>query len=214
MEPQLLLNWHQKHQTPCFMKTEKELFQLLKDGDEEAIKYIFEKYYENLCLYAEGLTKNHQVAEEIVEDIFIHLWINSKNTPIYLSVKNYLYRSTHNNCIKYLNKVKTDKKLIENLHYTLSDHEIIHPLTSDYPMSNLMAKELEDKAEEILEFLPNQCKVIYILNRFENLSYSEIAEKLNITVGTVKTQMSRAFQKFREGLRDYISLILILLLLI
>ena len=191
------------------MHTEEELIQLLNEGNEEAIKLLFDKYYEGLCLYAESLVKNHQVAEEIVEDIFINLWFKSKSIKIYYSIKNYLYRSTHNNCIKNLNKLKADKKRIEDLNYVLEDNEILQPNSINYPISNLIVKELEDKAEKILESLPEQCKKIYFLNRYENLSYSKIAEKLNITVGTVKTQMSRAFSKFREGLKDYIPLLLL-----
>ena len=191
------------------MMTEKELLQLLKDGNEEAVKFIFEKYYESLCLYAESITRNHQVAEEIVEDIFIHIWINAKETSIILSVKNYLYRSTHNNCIKYLNKLKTERKVFDSVDYTLKDYEILHPLNDSYPISTLIAEEMEKKAGEILETLPDQCKEIFTLNRFENLSYSEIATKLNVTVGTVKTQMSRAFHKFREGLKEFLPLLLL-----
>ena len=68
-------------------------------------------------------------------------------------------------------------------------------------------KEIEDKANAILSDLPEKCREIYILNRYENLSYPEIAEKLNITVGTVKTQMSRAFTKFRLGLKEFLTLL-------
>lgn len=195
------------------MKSEEELLQLLKNGDEETIKLIFDKYYEGLCLYAESLIKNHQLAEEIVEDIFIHLWMNAQNSGITKSLKSYLFRSVHNNCLKYLDKLKTERKSIVNISYTLQDYELLHPLTPDLPISNLIAQELEEKASQTLESLPPQCKEIYSLNRFENLSYSEIAKKLNITVGTVKTQMSRAFQKFRDDLGEYIYLIIIALFL-
>jgi RNA polymerase sigma-70 factor, ECF subfamily len=193
------------------MKSEKELLQLLKQGDEESIKFIFEKYYEGLCLFAESITKNHQAAEEIVEDIFIHLWLHSESSAINVSVKSYLYRSVHNNCLKYLDKLRTQKKLLDNFHYSILDQELLHPLTPDYPISNLIVQELEEKAGQVLDSLPSQCREIYTLNRFENLSYSEIARKLDINVGTVKTQMSRAFQKLREALKDYIPLILSLL---
>ena len=195
------------------MKSEKELLQLLKEGDENSIKFIFEKYYEGLCLFAESITKNHQVAEEIVEDIFIHLWMNTNTPVINVSVKSYLYRSVHNNCLKYLDKLKTEKKVFDNFHYSILDQELLHPITPDYPISNLIVQELEEKAGQVLESLPNQCREIYTLNRFENLSYSEIAKKLNINVGTVKTQMSRAFQKLREALKEYTPLILSFLFL-
>ncbi len=187
--------------------TEQELIRQINRGDENAVNMVFFKYYERLCLYAESIIKDHQVAEEIVEDIFIYLWCNAKSIKIHVSVKNYLFRSTHNNCIKYLNKLKTDNKRIEQFNYMLKDNEILQPNSAAYPVSNLINKELEDKAEEILASLPEQCKKIYSLNRFENLSYSGIAKKLNISVGTVKKQMSRAFNKFREGLKEYLPLL-------
>jgi len=195
------------------MKSEEELLQLLQSGDENSIKLIFNKYYEGLCLYAESLTRNHQLAEEIVEDIFIHLWINAKSLSITKSIKNYLYRSVHNNCLKRIDKLRTERKTLENIPYYLLDNELLQPFSVDQPLSTLIARELEEKANNVLESLPEQCREIYKLNRFENQTYSEIAKKLNITVSTVKTQMSRAFQKFRDGLGEYISLLVIALFL-
>lgn len=192
------------------MDHEQEILKLLNDGNEKAIKYIFDQYYERLCLYAENIVRDHQVAEEIVEDIFIYLWLNAYKAPIHFSVKSYLFKSTYNNCIKYLNKLKTEKKHFEQLHYSLEDHEILHPISTNYPISNLIIKELEEEAEKIFNSLPKQCKEIFSLNRYDNLNYNEIAQKLNITIGTVKTQMSRAFQKFRKELKDFIPLVFII----
>jgi RNA polymerase sigma-70 factor (ECF subfamily) len=190
------------------MILENEIIKLLNEGNEEAIKLIFDKYYESLCLFAESIIKDHQKSEEIVEDIFIYLWINIKKNPIHFSVKNYLFTSTRNNCLKYLVKLKSEKKIIEQSQYSLEDYEILNQISSNYPASNLILKELENKAEMVFLSLPKQCREIYSLNRFENLTYSEIAKKLNLTIGTVKTQMSRAFLKFKKELKDYIPLIL------
>jgi RNA polymerase sigma-70 factor, Bacteroides expansion family 1 len=195
------------------MKSDNDLLKLLQEGDESSIKLVFEKYYEGLCLFAESIIRDHQAAEEIVEDIFIHLWLNIDSIAISSSVKGYLYRSVHNNCLKYLSKVKSQKKVFNDLHYSVKDEELLHPLTPSYPISNLIIQELEEKANQVLESLPSQCREIYMLNRFENLSYSEIAQKLDIHVGTVKTQMSRAFQKLREALKEYIPLIITFFLL-
>jgi len=101
---------------------------------------------------------------------------------------------------------------MDNYPYYLIDQELLHPVTPDYPISNLILQELEEKASQVLDSLPSQCRRIYDLNRFENLSYSEIAKKLDISVGTVKTQMSRAFQKLREALKEYIPLLFFALL--
>ncbi len=189
------------------MKLEEELLRLLKKGDENSIKRIFETYYVELCFFARSIVKNHQVAEEIVEDLFVHLWLNSKSLILIVSLKSYLYRSVHNNCLKYLEKVKTQNKHLELLQFA-PEKEEIHPVTSDYPLSILVAKELEQKAELVVESLPLQCRTIYNMNRYENKSYSEIATELNINVGTVKTQMSRAYGVLRHALKEYIPLII------
>jgi RNA polymerase sigma-70 factor (ECF subfamily) len=185
------------------LKNEKEIIRLFQDGDEDAVKVIFNEYYEGLCLYAESIIKNHQVAEEIVEDLYVYLWLHARTITFHVSIKSYLYRSTHNNCLKYLDKLKTENKRAEKMHYTLKDNAILHPVSSFQPLSKILVRELETKAEQILNSLPEQCRKIYSLNRYDNLNYSEIANKLNLTVGTVKTQMSRAFKRFREDLKDY-----------
>jgi RNA polymerase sigma-70 factor (ECF subfamily) len=195
------------------MRNEKELIQLLQDGREEAIKVIFDEYYESLCLYSEGIIKNHQVAEEIVEDLFIYIWLHSKSSPINSSLKNYLYKSTYNNSLKYIRKARQEKKLLKNLDYTLEDEELLYPVSHLHPLSDLFTDELKVKVEKALESLPDQCRLIYSLNRYENLSYSEIAKKLNIAIGTVKTQMSRAFKKFRKELQEFLPLILFMTLI-
>jgi len=194
------------------MNNDSEIIQLLKSGDEQAVKLIFDKYYDNLCLYAESIVKDAYIAEEVVENLFIWFWINAKDANIQTSLKCYLYRSVHNNCLKYIEKLKKERKLIDRMPYYYEDKELLHPLTPDYPVSNLIIRELEEKAAAIIETLPEQCKEIYMLNRYENLSYSETATKLNISVSTVKTQMSRAFQRFREELKEYIPLIIMLFL--
>jgi RNA polymerase sigma-70 factor (ECF subfamily) len=193
------------------MKTEKEILELLKKGDEEAIRYIFDMYFEKLCLYAEGIIRDHQAAEDIVEDLFITVWLHAGTNPIHTALPNYLFKSTYHNCLKYLNKLRAEVRNAGQLSYTLKDHEITDPLTSGYPFSGMVVMEMEKKAEAILESLPEQCRKIYTLNRYENLSYPEIAAQLQITVGTVKTQMSRAFQRLRKGLMEFLSLLLLLL---
>jgi RNA polymerase sigma-70 factor (ECF subfamily) len=183
------------------MRTEKELLQLLNRGDEEGIRAVFDEFYDGLCLYAAILTKSHQVAEEIVEDLFIYLWINASTNTITTSLKSYLYTSIYHNCLKYLQKEKKEQQLNNQLR-DLQGSDFFHSSSYINPESDLILQELEKKADAIMESLPGQCKEIYFLNRFENLTYSQIAEKLKITVGTVKTQMSRAFQKFRKEFKE------------
>jgi RNA polymerase sigma-70 factor (family 1) len=192
------------------MDQDQDLLKLFKQGEEIGVKQIFNKYYTNLCTYAKSITKDHHAAEEIVDDLFIYLWINAATLDIKISLKSYLYRSVHNNSLKYLKKQKTQNKVFE--HYQFNDKEILNTGINDTPFVGMITKELGEKAEKIFESLPEKCREIYFLNRYHNLSYPEIAERLNIKLGTVKTQMSRAFQKFRDELGEFIVLLITILL--
>jgi RNA polymerase sigma-70 factor (ECF subfamily) len=76
----------------------------------------------------------------------------------------------------------------------------------EYSVSTLISREIESKAEAVIQSLPAQCREVYLLNRDHDLKYSEIAERLHITVGTVKTQMSRAFSRLRKELKEFLCI--------
>ncbi len=190
------------------MKSDLELVHLLREGDEEAFETIFHTYFEKLCLFSESITKNHEAAEEIVEELMLQLWVNCTVNPVEKSIKSYLYQSTYNNSIKYRSRLRKNSVRISgpdsyNFHEQMSEMQ-----TPDYSVSNIVSKELEARAQAAIQSLPDQCREIYLLNRDQDLKYHEIAEKLNITVGTVKKQMSRAFSKLRNELREYLYLFL------
>lgn len=187
------------------MLTDTELIQLLKEGDESSFEHIFSLYFEKLCLFAESLTRDHDTAEEIVENLFLQLWINCKINPIEKSIKSYLYQSTYNNCLKYVSR---QKKGMVRISDNAAGGNINDLQTPDYPVANLILKEIETRADSIIQSLPEQCRKIYLLNRDHDLKYDEIARNLNITAGTVKTQMSRAYAKLRKGLSEFLYIFL------
>ena len=192
------------------MSNEENLILWITKGEEEAIKYIFDLYYSNMCLYAFTFLKDHDSAKDIVEDIFIQLWLKAKTIDIKTSLKSYLFQSVRNNCIKLIRDQNRRKRAIR--HYISYDPEILNPVSREYPISNLILGEIEEKVIKVFESLPPQCKKIFELSRFDNLTYYQISKELNISISTVKTQMSRAFQKFRKELIDYIPLIIMLLM--
>lgn len=188
------------------MKSDLELVNLLREGDEEAFEIIFHTYFEKLCLFSESITRNHDAAEEIVEELLLQLWLNCSINPVEKSIKGYLYQSTYNNSIKHISRRRKDSVRIGGTDDNSSDEKMVELQTPDYSVSNLVSKELEAKAAAAIQSLPKQCREIYLLNRDQDLKYHEIAEKLHITVGTVKKQMSRAFSRLREELKEYLCI--------
>jgi RNA polymerase sigma-70 factor (ECF subfamily) len=123
------------------------------------------------------------------------------------SVSSYLFRSVKNACINYLTREKNRKNTISENEISWLNLKINYPVSDKYPLSELIGRELEDKIRTEIEKLPEQCREIFFMSRFEDLSHKEIAEKLGISENTVKVQIYRALIKLRTGLKDYLPII-------
>lgn len=142
-----------------------------------------------------------------MHDAFINLWEKRESIDLSKSVKSYLATSIHNRCLNYLRDNKKFDREILTFENLLPD---IEPEGID----NLIAGELETRINEAIAELPEKCREVFMLNRFENLKYQEVADKLQISVKTVETQMSKALQVLRTKLADYLMFLIILLKLI
>ncbi|MBN2611567.1 MAG: RNA polymerase sigma-70 factor [Bacteroidales bacterium] len=188
---------------------EKHLIQKVKRGNIFAFEKLFKSYYRNLCLYAEFYVREKAMAEEVVSNFFMKLWENRNNLDIKDSVKAYFYKSIYYQCIKYLEHLRVMKKYEDYAQTILENKELFTPSANGYPLANLISAENLREIEKAIENLPEKCREIFCLCRFENMSYDEAAAKLNISVNTVRTQMTRAMSKLREALRDYLPALIL-----
>jgi RNA polymerase sigma-70 factor, ECF subfamily len=183
---------------------EKEIIEKIQEGDSKAFDFLFLSYYSGLCAYANDLVKSAEIAEEIVQDVFLKLWNKRSVLSVQTSLKAYLYRMTHNYCLNYIRDHSTQKTIktlsLEDIqtHLTLMDIE-----SSESVFDYLLTEQIENDLNKAIDSLPNQCKKIFYLCRFQGLSYPEIAEQLDISVSTVKTQMLRAIEKLKDILVKY-----------
>lgn len=184
---------------------EKELINRLHAGDEDAFEDVFSKHFGKLCLYAEHYVWEKHVAREIVENFFCDFWENCTKITIESNLSGYMFASIHNRCLKYLRHEKVKQRYIESRQYQFTDSKLLEPLSDEFPEAQLILNELERDIAKAIESLPGQCRKVFMLKRFNNMTYREIADKLGITVNTVKTQMTRAMQKLRSQLREYLS---------
>jgi RNA polymerase sigma-70 factor (ECF subfamily) len=176
-----------------------ELLRLVKNNDEEFLKLLFRLYYSRLCNYAATFVKVQDIAEEIVQETFIKFWETRASLQIDHSFRSYIFRSVHNNCINYLKK----SEMLRKQSKLMADEILYHnevALRNFRPaiIDDLISEELETKLSGILDDLPPQARKIFMLSRFEQKSYIEIADTLKISVNTVKTQMKRTLGKMRE----------------
>jgi RNA polymerase sigma-70 factor (ECF subfamily) len=176
-----------------------ELLGLLKKNDEEFLKVIFRLYYSGLCTYAATFVKIPDLAEEIVQETLIKFWESRTHINVENSFKAYIFRSVHNNCINYLKYSEVlrrqSKRMTEEILY---HNEVALRNFSPAVIDDLISEELEKKLNQVLSELPPKARKIFMMSRFDQLTYVEIANNLGISVNTVKTQMKRVLSKLRE----------------
>jgi RNA polymerase sigma-70 factor, ECF subfamily len=165
------------------------------DG-RDAFENLFKLHYSNLCSYAKILVKCPDVAKDIVQEKFILIWEKRRSIKVELSWKAYLYRSVHNECLNHLKKSCSLYQKQEKFYKEMVLHNNL--ILSNFDANSfdkLIEEDLEKKLKEALDDLPAECRKVFILSRYNQLSYKEIAKTLNISVNTVKTQMKRAIKK-------------------
>ena len=168
---------------------------------------LFKSLYAALYRYANNLLKDDLQADEVVQDTFIKLWEQRLHIKIESNIQAYLYRAVHNKIMNIFNHEQVKEKHKQAVENT--------PLNTEHsPMHHLQAMELEKKIESALKKVPEKCNIIFQLSRQEELSYREIANRLDISVKTVENQISKALKILRTELREYLPTVFTLILLI
>ncbi|MCK4406316.1 MAG: RNA polymerase sigma-70 factor [Bacteroidales bacterium] len=179
---------------------ESNIFERIKNGDEKAFDYIFDTYYTGLCIFANKYVEDIDLAEDIVQELFVKIWVKRGQININNSLKSYLFQSVNNSCLNHLKHLK----IRDNYKKHISCYE-----TDELHYDTLVEEELNLRIYNSIESLPEKCKIIFKLSRFGGLKYKEIAEKLKISIKTVKVQIGKALKTLRNDLQDYLPLLLI-----
>jgi len=176
----------------------------LSKRDEAAFEQVFKTHYKNLHAYAFTILKDEDEAEEMVQQVFFKLWERSEHLSFSGPIAAYLYRAVHNESLNFIKhqKVKAGHQL--QVAYSMKNK-------SEQAQPRMIRKELENKFREALNELPEQCRTVFQLSRFEDMKYKEIADKLEISVKTVENHMGKALKLLRTKLVDFLPLLLILL---
>lgn len=170
--------------------------------DDQAFEHLFKSHFKALHSYALAILKDEDTAEEIVQQMFLKFWEKRELLNIQSSVKAYLYKCVYHDSLNFLKHEKIKTKYQDFASYTMNNHQ--EPASSKIEMT-----ELEYRIAQALNELPEQCRTIFQLSRFEELKYREIAEQLGLSVKTIENQMGKALKIMRLKLADFLSLILL-----
>jgi len=160
-----------------------ELIKLMKKGDMSAFDIIYKKYSTRLYGFVFRYVKQEIDTEEIVQEVFIKIWQSRDNINIYSSFESFLFTIAHNATINLLKKRVTEQKYVEHVK-SLQHIDETYELTDE-----IHYKELKQKFQNLLDELSPRQKEIFLLSREEGLSHKEIAEKLGVSVNTVKNHL-------------------------
>ena len=178
---------------------EGQLIQSLARRDEASFEQVFKTHFKNLHAYACTITREESAAEEVVQQVFVKLWERSEGLSISGSVAAYLYRAVYNESLNYLKHQKVRSAYGQHVVHTMKNE-------TEHAGKKLQLKELERRLAEAMNDLPEQCRTIFQLSRFEELRYREIADRLGLSIKTVENQMGKALKILRVKLVDFLPL--------
>ena len=164
----------------------------IRHGDDSAFSALFRQYYEQLYYFASRFLKDSQTSENIVQDVFVKLWEQREKLEISTNVKSYLYTSVKNHSLNYL---KRESRL-----FSIDDQLNLAEEKSISTEDDYIKDESFRAVHKAIDELPEKCRQIYLMKRYDDLSYNEISEILGISINTIKTQMKRALKALSEKL--------------
>ena len=180
---------------------DKNLITLLQEGDKDAYKQLFVKYYSPLCEYASQYISDDD-SEELVQELMLFLWETRENLVIETSLKSYLFISTKHRCLNAIRKNQYHERIHTQIYEKIKD-QFEDP---DYYFVN----ELTENIQKAIENLPETYREAFEMNRFQSMTYNEIAEKLNVSSKTVDYRIQQALKLLRVELKDYLPLLMAL----
>lgn len=183
-----------------FTYSEARLLQLLAEGDAAAFRVIYDRFQQPVFSFAFYLTKSKDLSEEVVQEVFTRVWEKRESLPEELSLLPYIKKMTQNLVLDIFRKAGREQAFQQVLYNAMST-----VLTE--PSDALHEKELRRIYRDAIDLLPPQKKIIFTLSRDHQLSYDQIAEKLNLSPNTVRNHMSEAIRSVRTHVEKHSTIV-------
>jgi len=172
----------------------------IRQGDKCEFEKLYRRFCQPLVLFANKYIYDLDVAENIVQDVFVNVWQHRTQINSSGNIKTYLYTSVKNQALNLVNRQRIERCYKETI--TIEERDDCTPETQ-YDLN-----ELEAQVNKAVESLPEKRRIIFLMSRHDHFSYSGIAEVLGVSVKTVENQMGKALKTLRSYLSNFISLML------
>jgi len=172
--------------------------------DKVQFESVYKNHFRQLMIYAMTFLKDQEQAESLIQDVFLKMWEKKEDINISVSVKAYLYKSVYHACLNKIKKRKVEVKFETHLEST---KQKVWNQTEE----TINQRNLEGEIRKALKNLPEQCRTVFQMSRFENLKYREIADRLLISPKTVENHMGKALKSLRKDLKEFLVYWLVIL---
>lgn len=184
------------------MKEPANINQILNIREEAVFEELFKSHFAELVNFGNRYLNDPEQSKELVQEVFLNIWQKSEILKIQTSVKSYLFGAVRNAALNHIKHQKVQQKYQDRVKFNSEESE-----TVDF----LELEELKTSIENALNKIPEKCRQIFELNRFEGKRYKEIADQLGISLKTVENQMGKALKILRQELGDYLPIVLLLI---
>ncbi len=177
--------------------TDKELIEFLHKNDDAAIERIFKQYYSYICSAVYKIIPDPTLTEDLAQDVFYELWRKRERIEINSSLKAYLKRAAINKALNYIRSKK--------MKFDSDDDDAVINISVPSSEGSFEAQELQGIINAAIDTLPEKCRIVFMMSRFEEMSYKEIAAALEISIKTVENQISKALKILKKAVNPYLN---------
>lgn len=179
---------------------EQQLLSALRFGNEGALRQIFDRHYPLLLSDIYRIIPDENTCQDLAQELFVDLWNKRESLDIHTSLRAYLRRAAVN---KALNYIKANRRMLLD---ETDDWGHLPDTSTQDTYKREQQETLEDALHTAISTLPEKCRIVFNLSRFEQLSHKEIAEKLGISVKTIENQITKAMKMLRDAMSNHTDL--------
>jgi RNA polymerase sigma-70 factor (ECF subfamily) len=170
----------------------------IQAGDGAAFEKLFRMYCQPLVNFARRYVAKTETSENIVQDVFLRIWERRAQLNSGLNIKTYLFAAVKNEALKHLRHLEVERRSAEQIEQSTAKNPT--------PEDELNERAFAESVQRAIEDLPEKCRLIFSMNRFDQLTYKEIAEIQSLSIKTVETQMGRALKFLRTRLHSFLTI--------
>lgn len=179
-----------------------------KNGDELAFEKIFKANYNRITGFCNQFIYDIDNAGSIAQEVFLNLWLNREKVESINGIRAFLYTFAKSGCLNYLRHRRIVSRY-EDKYLQEREDDLNREILESFNLDALEFSELEALIQKAINDLPEKCRQVFVMSRFDGKMNKEIADELNISVKAVEANMTRALKALRISLADYLPVVLL-----